>query len=131
MDIDLKSVYLILLLLIVIVLAVSFRVAGMQVACTKTYGPAITVSVTQSQGVFSDKRRICENSYYAVTDLDMCLSKTDESLPAEVMNVIRPIVSNISVFLRNETKDITSLKAEHDERCKDYSQFMFLLPELP
>lgn len=72
---------------------------------------------------------MCENSYVAVTDLDMCLSKADETLPKEVMNSIRPIVSNISVFIRNETKDITSLKAEHDERCKDYSQFLFTLPE--
>lgn len=100
----------------------------MQFACTKTYQPAIDSVVSQSQGLFTDKRRMCENSYFAVSDLEECLKKTDAFLPPSVMKTLKPIVSNISVFLRNQTKDIESYKAEHDERCTDYTEFMFNPP---
>lgn len=120
-----KAIFYLILIAVLILLGVSYRIARMQVACADAYQPQITDAVSQSQAIFADKRRSCERSYYAINDLEMCLSKTDSALPPALMNALRPVVSNVSVFIRNEQKDIAAIQREHDTRCGAYSQFRF------
>lgn len=97
--------------------------------CASQYEPDIVTVVQLTQAVFSDKFRSCEESYETLMSWELCRQQSQRFIPIRPRPFIVPLVNDISLFLRDQEKDIEIYKHDHDERCKGYTYLMFYPPE--
>ncbi len=100
-------------------------------ACNELYQDSLDTITTQSQTVLADRKGSCTNSFTVITDWDLCLAQAENGSPARLLPWLRPAVSTFMLFFREKKKDIAVLKADHDERCRDYTELIFFPPENP
>lgn len=102
---------------------------GQFVRCAKQYEPEIVLAAQQSRVVFADKRRSCTESYETLMSWGLCRQQSQRFIPIRLRPFIVPLVNDISLFLRDQEKDIEFYKRDHDERCKGNTYLMFYPPE--
>lgn len=99
-------------------------------ACAAEHQDSLESTVMQSQGALADRQVTCSSSFEEVTAWDLCLVQAGNALPVRARDSVRPALMNIFMFIRDQKKDISVLKREHDERCKGYTDFMFFPPDI-
>lgn len=107
----------------------SFALRLREVSCNVQFEDSLDTIAAQSQTVLSDWSSACTRSYGVLTDWDMCLMQAEQKSPRQILPWIRPVVNTYMMFFREKKKDMSVLKREHDDRCKDYTGLMFYPPE--
>lgn len=107
----------------------AFAYRGGVRTCNEANQGSLDTILAQSQTVLADRRDGCNASYEVVTSWDLCLIAADSAVPARWASFIKPATMNMMMFFREQKKDITVIKREHDERCKGYSELMFFPPD--
>lgn len=107
----------------------SFALRLREVSCNVQFEDSLGTIAVQSQTVLSDWSNACTRSYGVLTEWDMCLTQAEQHTPRQILRWIRPVVNTYMMFFREKKKDMSVLKREHDDRCKDFAEYMFYPPE--
>ena len=66
---------------------------------------------------------VCEQTYEAIGTLDRCIQSAYST--RGIGGELEKFVDQLFVMTRPGTKDIAIIKAQHDEECVNYANFLF------
>lgn len=97
--------------------------------CGVKYNDDFTSSRVQIEVMRGDHRQYCTMSYDILTSWEECIAAVPTHVPSTfLVSRLQPMVMSVLRIMGDPSSNVSGLKLEHDDLCKDQIDTMFYPP---